>query len=326
MSEGPSSTERLFLFVQCELPWELGPPDGRYLLRDPAGGEPRRVIVLATLKTGRGPRARPPRAPGDLRRRLGRDARRTVAPEPAPTPVTVTRATMIDPEPVAGERQARAWLRELDGEREVASAFGALNQVLYAQRIATADPYLREVSPPQALTVRAGWGAGEQVAEGRWLHAVELGQATGSARIRRRASALRPEERLARMLGARERALLCEEHALRARLDLDQGRPSQAVLELERALTLARRELADEQRGDLPLRLQELNALAEPVQRIAAGAPAGQELTGQELTGRELETVGRELTGQELETVGHALARLEAALRARSAAGPPPGD
>ena len=25
--------ERLFLFLQLEFPWELGPPDGRYLLR-----------------------------------------------------------------------------------------------------------------------------------------------------------------------------------------------------------------------------------------------------------------------------------------------------
>jgi len=27
-------TERLFLFMQMEFPWELGPPDGRYLLRN----------------------------------------------------------------------------------------------------------------------------------------------------------------------------------------------------------------------------------------------------------------------------------------------------
>jgi hypothetical protein len=25
--------EQLFLFIQMEFPWELGPPDGRYLLR-----------------------------------------------------------------------------------------------------------------------------------------------------------------------------------------------------------------------------------------------------------------------------------------------------
>ena len=30
-----SATSRLFRFVQVELPWPLGPPDGRYLLRPP---------------------------------------------------------------------------------------------------------------------------------------------------------------------------------------------------------------------------------------------------------------------------------------------------
>ena len=38
----------------------------------------------------------------------------------------------------------------------------------------SADPYVHEVSPAQALVIRAGWGEGEQVADGRWLHAREL--------------------------------------------------------------------------------------------------------------------------------------------------------
>ena len=41
--------EHLFLFVQLEFPWELGPPDGRYLIRSSAGAEPERVVVLETL-------------------------------------------------------------------------------------------------------------------------------------------------------------------------------------------------------------------------------------------------------------------------------------
>src|SRR5438094_257767 len=36
-----------------EFPWELGPPDGRYLLRAQAGGEAEHVVVLATLAAGR---------------------------------------------------------------------------------------------------------------------------------------------------------------------------------------------------------------------------------------------------------------------------------
>jgi hypothetical protein len=293
---------RLFLFIQCELPWELGPPDGRYLLRSESDGEPERVIVLATLGAGRATLAR---EAGPLRRRRAAARKRPVAAEPEPEPVTTASATIVDPVSVSAERQARAWLDELRPEREVAAAFAALNRVLHAQRIATADPYAREVSPAQALTIRAGWGEGEQVAEGHWLHAVELTPLTGArARVRRRASALRPDERLAEMLGARERPLLCEELTLRARLDLDQGRLEHATIELDRALLAALVELADERRTDLPLRVAELRSLHEGV-AVAARAV---------LSSDRPEALDEE-------AIAHALGRLEAALRARSAAG-----
>jgi hypothetical protein len=327
---------RLFLFVQCELPWELGPPDGRYLLRSPSDGEPERVIVLATLGAGRATLAR---EAGPLRRRAAA-RRRAVAAEPEPEPVTSTSATIVDPVPVSAERQARAWLAELRPEREVAAAFAALNRVLHAQRIATADPYAREVSPAQALTIRAGWGEGEQVAEGRWLHAVELPLTGARQRVRRRASALRPDERLAAMLGARERPLLCEELTLRARLDLDQGRLEHATIELDRALFAALAELAQEQRSDLPLRVAELGALHETVAAAARailgvappaeGESAGESAGGPETGIRPTDgsgTGGGDAGAHEQpevldeEMVRHALGRLEAALRARSAAG-----
>src|SRR5205807_9092128 len=91
-------SEHLFLFVQLEFPWELGPPDGRYLLRARAGADPERVVVLGTLgaslRTGwRGQRPR-------------RAARgRAVDPEPEASSVPTSRATIIDPEPVSAERQ-----------------------------------------------------------------------------------------------------------------------------------------------------------------------------------------------------------------------------
>ena len=322
VSESPSSgPRRLFLFVQCELPWELGPPDGRYLLRSHSDGEPERVIVLATLGAGR---ATLTREAGPLRRRAAA-RKRTVAAEPEPEPVTTASATIVDPVPVSAERQARAWLDELQPEREVAAAFAALNRVLHAQRIATADPYAREVSPAQALTIRAGWGEGEQMAEGRWLHAVELPLTGARARVRRRASALRPDERLAEMLAARERPLLCEELTLRARLDLDQGRLAHATIELDRALFAALAELAQEQRADLPLRVAELGALHETIAAAARAllgidAPAG-EASADAITDGPAEG-SRDAPAQlDEETIRHALGRLEAALRARSAAG-----
>jgi hypothetical protein len=323
----------LFLFVQCELPWALGPPDGRYLLRSPVDGEPERVIVLATLgarRLGGARGAGADRRPG--RWAIGRAGdrmavpigrrRREAPPEPEPAPVPITRATIVDPVPVAAERQARAWLSEIDAERETARAFAALNRLLQARRIAAADPGMREALPAQALAIRAGWGEGEQLADSKWSQAVELPlgepwrRARGTRGSRRpgsgRAAALRPDERVARLLSARERPLICEELALRARADLDQGRMAHAAIELDRALLAAVSELAGEQRSDLPLRVAELRSLRADV---AAAAQAALDAGG---AGASEQAGGQ--SGSE-ETLGHALERLQAALRARTAAG-----
>ena len=162
----PNGPERLFLFLQMEFPWELGPPDGRYLLRSRPGEEPERIVVLGTLGASR--RRREP----ILARSGSRRARPVATPEPVPVPTT--RATIIDPVSLSAERQAQAWMSELDPERDTLSAVRVLNRVLHTHRIAAADPYIHEVSPVQALVIRAGWGEGEQVADGNWLHAREL--------------------------------------------------------------------------------------------------------------------------------------------------------
>ena len=44
--------EQLFVFIQFEFPWALGPADGRYLLRRASDGEPERVVVVETLVGG----------------------------------------------------------------------------------------------------------------------------------------------------------------------------------------------------------------------------------------------------------------------------------
>jgi hypothetical protein len=273
---------RLFLFVQMEFPWELGPADGRYLLRGRAGEEPERVVVLDTVGAAR------------RRGRLG-----TRHPQATPEPATVptARATVIDPVPVSVERQARAWLAQLDAEREARAAAATLNRLLFAHRIATADPHVHELSPAQALIARAGWGEGEQVAYGHWSHAREL--RWSERRARRRSAVLHPQERFAALLGARERPLTCEELALRARLDLDQSRLAHAALELEQAYSAALAELPAEDRPDLGERIAELEQLRPGVIAAARAAPSE----------------------PEEETIRHALARLEATLRARTAAG-----
>ncbi|HMD57921.1 MAG TPA: hypothetical protein VKG82_10675 [Solirubrobacteraceae bacterium] len=307
----------LFVFIQFEFPWALGPADGRYLLRPGPDAEPERVIVLGTLAAGRAGSAYSAAAGGARGARRGRWAARGARPaSPEPAPVSTTRATIIDPVPLAAENQARAWLEGLDREREITRASDVLNRVLHAQRIASADPYLHEVAPTQALVIRAGWGEGEQVADGAWLHARELDAEGGRRRLgvrrrsrRDRAAALRPQERLAALLGGRATMLVCEELVLRARIDLDGGRVAHAAIELERAYAAALPELRAEGRQDLALRVDELEKLRPHVEEQAARALAlGEREPGQRPAVEE-------------EALQHALGRLESALRARTATG-----
>jgi hypothetical protein len=308
---GEEMPQQLFIFMQMEFPWALGPPDGRYLLRLRPDADPDRVVVLGTLGSSRAAEAGRGivgARPSILRRRAPRAT--PVAPEPEPTPVITTRVTVVDPISLSAEQQARAWLDELDREREVLAASAVVNRVLHAHRLAAADPYVHEVSPAQALVIRAGWGEGEQVADGRWLHARELPwQADGprSGGRRGRSSALRPQERLAALLGAKDEMLLCEELALRARLDLDQHRLHHAALELEEAFTAAIQELRANDRQDLAIRVAELDQLHGQVSAQARSARP------------ELESDPEERPDEDV--LSHALGRLEAALRARTAAG-----
>jgi hypothetical protein len=288
--------ESWFLFVQLEIPWELGPADGRYLLRGP-DEEPRHVVVLSMIE-GR------PRRERRLRMGAARQGRE-VPPQPQPPTVAMTRATVVDPVPLSAQAQAQAWLKEMDVEREMWAATGVVNEVLAAHRIATADPYVNELSPAQALAVRAGWGIGEQVADGLWEHAKEL---LGSRpRRQRRASALRPAERLTWLLSGREEPLLCEELTLRARRDLDQRKLRHAAVELRSAYAAALEELSAEGRQDLALRIDELRELS---------ATIADESSVSGLLSREGHPDAN-LAAEE--AVRHALERLEAALRARTA-------
>jgi hypothetical protein len=314
-------SERWFLFVQLEFAWELGPPDGRYLLRAHEQAEPERVVVLGTLGARRNAIARgalwTAASRATARRRLS-----TVEPEPEATAVATARATIVDPVSVSAERQAQAWLSELDGEREVEAAVAVLNRVLHLHRIAAADPHLHEVEPEQALVIRAGWGEGEQVADGVWAHAVELPwrgrRGVRAKRIGDRRAALRPQERLAVLLGGRGAALVCEELALRARADLDQARLAHSALELQGAYAAALAELPGERREDLAIRIDELRKLREGVEQQAQAALAGVRPGARE---QDVVDDAPAAGGVDEDIVRHALERLEAALRARTASG-----
>ena len=280
-----------------ELPWQLGPPDGRYLLRQVGGTEsapsresaPSHVLVIATLGAT------------ERRRLTVRRARQAQAqPEPDPTPVPTGRATVIDVgEPLQGEAEAADWLSGA-GEAELAFDLTVLNWALHAFRIATADPYLNPVAREQLIVARVGYGLGDEVADGLWTAAREL---IARERRQRRSKVLQPQARLARLLGGREQPLVCEELALRARLDFDHGRTREAALQVVIALDAAVAELGgDPQMESLESRVEELREQRDPVGDAAQAALAGP------------------LDQPEVDAVGFALGRIEAALRARALA------
>jgi hypothetical protein len=272
--------------VQWEFAGSLGPEAGRYVLRRYAGDDPRHVVVVGSVGAAA------------ARRRLGRRRPRTAAPGAAADAVELTRATVIATEPIAEDR-AREWLRRAVEHRDetVGEALVVLNRTIAGHRLSSLDPYVGEVSEAQALATRIGYGSGEQVADGDWEEATEL-----PPQRERRSVLIAPQQRLAALLSGRDVALACEELALRARLDFEQGRGREAALQLSLALDAALAEL-EGWRGseEVSRRLDELAKHREPVAEAAAAALQGG------------------LQPEQTEAVEAALKRLESTLRARVA-------
>ena len=224
-----------------------------------------------------------------LRGRLPR--RRTSAEvEPVPT----SRVSVVRAAPFASDDEGGAWLAALRSdrvrlEREASEAAAVLNRFLRAHRAAAADPWAPEVSPEHALVVRVGYGDGDRVAEGRFAAAYELPRRRPGSRRR---EDLAPTERLAAIVGGRERQPACEELVLRARADIDAGRPREAALQARIALeaVLAEVELEDQMGLD-----RDRAAVAEAANQALIDDPS-----------REQQAA-----------VGDAVDRMEAALRRR---------
>ncbi len=172
-----------------------------------------------------------PRA-GKRRRR----AREAEAAETAELPLT--RVTAVRADPFSGEEDAAAWLDQVAADHEALAdaaeeGLRLLNRALAVQRAAAGDPYVQARSAEHAQAIRVGYGSGEQVAEGEWAQARELepGAPLRGRRARRDAD-LRPQERIAAVLGGRESLDACETMLARARLDLDAGHMREAALQL----------------------------------------------------------------------------------------------
>jgi hypothetical protein len=204
---------------------------------------------------------------------------------------------VIDAEPLGELDAADAWLARAASEDDVVDeALAVLNRAVAGHRLAAFDPWVADATTRRALVCRVGYGTGEQVAEGDWESARELPPPRASR------SMFSPGERVAAILGGRDVALACEELALRARGDLEHGRLREAALQLSVALDAALAEL-EVWREQLAPRLEELESLRPGVADAARAALQG---------GVEPEALAQ---------VETALSRVEAALRARTAAG-----
>lgn len=248
------------------------------------------MLVLSTLSA----RERRSLVPGRQQRKA--------QPEPEPTQVPTTRATIVDVgAPLESSERASAWLAQA-GDSELADGITVLNRALHAYRVASADPGAHGIRRHDALVARLGYGAGEQVADGLWTEAREL---VDRPPRRRRSRVPAAQARLAALLTGREVALACEELALRARLDLDEQRDREAALQVRIALDAALAELpADPAAAGLAERIEELRGLHEGVATAAERAFAGP------------------MSVEDRDAVAFALTRLEAALRARAAVQP----
>lgn len=229
--------DKLFGFAQLDFAGPLPLADGRYLARKPeAGGES--VLVVQTVGA--------PRPPARRRRRPQRSD-----PDAEPAPLPLARATAIRAfAPFATTEEAERWLDEAAEAEDtadvlVADGIALLNRALHAHALAGADPHAHELTPERAVAVRIGYGSGEETAQGLFSAAREIDVwAGGASRRRRRQEDLRPQERVAAVLGGRERVDVCETLLLRARADLDAGRGREAALQLRVGLEALLVELA----------------------------------------------------------------------------------
>jgi hypothetical protein len=140
---------------------------------------------------------------------------------------------VIRPEPLGDAERARVWINEVrdDDEAiqgELTGALELINAALHAHRTATLDPNLADLSPERALAVRIGYGTGDEVADGRFEAAIDVPHSARAGRL----ATLRPQERIAAVVGGRDRVPPAELLLLRARADLDAGRTSEAALQL----------------------------------------------------------------------------------------------
>jgi hypothetical protein len=240
-------------------------------------------------------------------RRSSSRGRRTKPVEPGagdPEPVPVSRVTVIDSAGFEDNASAGDWLercRKNEDAREehTAHALVVVNRAVQAYRISAGDPYERELSRDRARVARLGYGTGDDLVEGRWSAAFDL--PAPRAKTGRR-QMLAPQEQLAAILSGRSPVHPSEDLALRARLDLDQGRSRESALQLRAAVDALASELASVEAGEGE-GAEALSELSAKVHALAASALNG------------------DLNDQECSNLAEVIDQIERRLRRRRHAG-----
>jgi hypothetical protein len=238
--------------------------------------------------------------------------------------VPVTRLTVIRAGPLGDPEAAQLWLREIEGSKErreelVAEGVTIVNRALHANRLATQDPHGGDVSGRNALATRIGYGAPDDLADGRWADAIDVRPASTRSR---RVEALRPQERLAATLAGRRPLEACETLILRARADLDADRPREAALQLRVGLEALLAEVPAEPEIDVA----GADAGAAGDQAAAQVADLEKLSARRGITGETAnEALRGELRPASAEGVGETLRLCERVLRRRRILGAQPG-
>ncbi len=207
------------------------------------------ILVLSSLQTG-------------AQKRFGRKRLKRVD-KPAETLFTSSTATVALAETFSNEAEATKWLADRSNsvetaENEVKEALKLLNIAVAAHRLASSDPYSRELSRNDSVAARIGYGRGEQIAEGEWSEAQELPAPEDQGGRLKRKQMLDPQTKFTAILSGKETVLLVEELLLRARLDLRSDRLRHAALQADLALEAllaetghSEEDLPEKQREDL---------------------------------------------------------------------------
>lgn len=284
-----------FPFVQFELTQSLGPPQGRYMVKD----DRRAPDVLDELGMGgatvngggEGELETPGLGAGDVlvirvrgaqvsTIKLRKPKTKKASIDDEPKEVSVSVATVIfGTKMLDGARHGEAFMRAIQAsmsEREALVEHGlrVVNRAVSAYRACAADPYLLEVTRADPRLVRIGHGTAEEVVASAWTEAVVV-PPPPAPRVTRTVR-LMPHQAVAATLAGRAHTMEGEELLLRALVDLEHGRKRGAAYGLAAAWDLLQAELAAEA-ADAKVRVQQEKAAeaARSLPELSAAARRG---------------------------------------------------